>query len=107
MSLSVRRRLPPTRRPAADRPACGAEHPGRAAGPTFEIFRWPHIPPHRAAAGTILHNRLLKLANGAPALVRLFNKPEDTAATRVLTRVESNLRKLAKNCMHGPSAGER
>jgi hypothetical protein len=79
----------------------GPSAPGKTVGPTFEIFRRSYILPHRAAAWAILHERLLELADGAVAVARLFDKPEDADATTVLTAVESSLRKLAGTFAHG------
>jgi hypothetical protein len=52
-----------------------------------------------------LHEHLLELADGAAAVARLFDKPEDAAATTVLTDVESSLRKLAETFAHGVAEG--
>jgi len=42
----------------------GANHPGRTAGPAFEVYRRiSYVLPHRQAAWVILHERLSELAD--------------------------------------------
>ena len=42
----------------------GASHPGKTAGPAFEVYRRiSYVLPHRHAAWVILHERLSELAD--------------------------------------------
>jgi hypothetical protein len=42
----------------------GTNHPGRTAGPAFEVYRRiSYVLPHRQAAWVILHERLSELAD--------------------------------------------
>jgi hypothetical protein len=73
----------------------GPSAPGKTAGPTFEIFRRSYVLPHRAAAWTVLHERLQELADACGTVLGLFGAPEDGPATATLAGVEGGLRQLA------------
>jgi hypothetical protein len=68
----------------------GPNLPDKMAGACFEIFRTGYTLPHRYAAWTILHERLLELATYSDKLVSDF-----PAAPKRLTEVSENARKLA------------
>jgi hypothetical protein len=86
-------------------PAEDPHTPGKTVGPTFEILRRAYILPHRAAAWATVHERLLKLADDAPAVNQLFASPEDAAATTVAADLESSLRKLAETFAQAVAEG--
>ena len=62
----------------------GEHHPGRTAGPSFEMYHREYLLPHRHAAWVLLHERLTelatycrKLADRAPAGVDLKHIQSD------------------------------
>jgi hypothetical protein len=68
----------------------GANHPGRSAGPAFEVFRrTSYVLPHRRAAWVILHERLDELAGFSSRLATT------APAEGVLGPVGARLRDLA------------
>jgi hypothetical protein len=75
--------------PVLTRLPVGRSHPGRTAGPAFEIM-WPAFfaLPHRSAAWTILHQRLDALATAAEQLAQQPGLPE-------LVKVATDLRGFA------------
>ena len=58
----------------------GPDLPGKMAGPSFEIYRSGNILPHRYAAWTILHERLLELATYCDSLIKQRGVPQDLAS---------------------------
>jgi Ferritin-like len=67
----------------------GPEFPGRTAGPAFEMVRPAFfILPHREAAWTILHERLVTLADVSARLAKELS-PD------VMAKIEGNLRGMA------------
>ncbi len=68
----------------------GADHPGKTAGPAFEVYRRiSYVLPHRHAAWVILHERLVELADFSAKL-----KAPPSAEGR-LEPVSDSLRTLA------------
>jgi hypothetical protein len=67
----------------------GRDLPGKTAGPSFEMYRAGNILPHRYAAWTILHERLLELATYCESLIKQPGAPLELAA------VGANARQLA------------
>jgi len=73
----------------------GADMPGKVTGPSFEIYRTGYLLPHRYAAWTVLHERLLELAAYSDKLAA------DDAVAKALGMVSTNARKLA-DTLAGP-----
>src|SRR5271157_1601198 len=70
----------------------GADHPGKTAGPAFEVYRRvSYVLPHRQAAWVILHERLAELADFSASL------KVPRGAEGGLEPVSSTLRTLASN----------
>jgi hypothetical protein len=68
----------------------GQNHPGKTAGPAFEVYRrTSYVLPHRHAAWVILHERLTELADFSSGL----SAPKGPET--ILGLVSSNLRELA------------
>jgi hypothetical protein len=76
----------------------GPEAPGKAAGPTFDIFRRSYLLPHREVARAILRERLLGLADGSAEIGRRFAADAEAAARATLGEVERSLRALYSVC---------
>jgi hypothetical protein len=79
----------------------GANHPGKTAGPAFEVYRRiSYVLPHRHAAWVILHERLAELADFSTKL-----KAPKNAEGR-LEPVSDSLRALAARLEAKTSAGD-
>jgi hypothetical protein len=76
----------------------GTDMPGKVAGPSFEIYRTGYLLPHRYAAWTVLHERLLELAAYSDKLAG------NAAVAEVLGVVSANAGKLA-DTLAGPLGG--
>ena len=71
----------------------GPEHPGRTAGPTFQMYyQMGNFVPWREAAWTLLHERVQVVADRCGGLSdRVGSLPEVAAAARSLTRIVERL----------------
>ena len=78
----------------------GANHPGKTAGPAFEVYRRvSYVLPHREASWIILHERLAELADFS-ANLKAPKGEEDN-----LERVTDSLRTLAARLEAKTSGG--
>jgi hypothetical protein len=74
----------------------GVNHPGKTAGPAFEVYRrTSYLLPHRHAAWVILHERLTELADfsskiAAPKAVEANLGPVTDSLSTIASRLESN-----------------
>ncbi|HLZ61600.1 MAG TPA: ferritin-like domain-containing protein [Ktedonosporobacter sp.] len=75
----------------------GPEYPDKVAGPCFEVYHSGNILPHRYGAWTILHERLLELADYSDKLAGQEGAPKE------LTMISANARQLA-GTLAGPLA---
>jgi len=75
----------------------GPEYPDKVAGPCFEVYHSGNILPHRYGAWTILHERLLELADYSDELAEQDGSPQE------LTTISANARQLA-GTLAGPLA---
>jgi hypothetical protein len=67
----------------------GPAHPGKTAGPSFEYYRSGYLLPHKAAAWTIMHERLLELGAAGDEIAARLGAPTE------LGTVADNFRALA------------
>lgn len=67
----------------------GPAYPGETAGPSFEYYRSGYLLPHKAAAWTIMHERLLELGAACDEIAARPGAPAD------LGTVGDNFRALA------------
>jgi hypothetical protein len=67
----------------------GEYHPGRTAGPTFEMYQKEYLLPHREAAWILLHERITEQADYCRALAGRAPAGFD------LTSVQSSLEELS------------
>jgi hypothetical protein len=78
----------------------GANHPGKTAGPAFEVYRRiSYVLPHRHSAWVILHERLTELADFSAKLKTPNN------AEGKLGPVTDSLRTLASRLEANASMG--
>lgn len=69
----------------------GRHRPGLTAGPTFEMYQMNYLLPRGQAAWTVLHERLLELADSAAELARRPDCPNS------LPTVQKSLTLVAKS----------
>ncbi len=69
----------------------GNDHPGKTAGPCFEMYRREYLLPHKHAAWIILHERMFELADFSTRLTKKMSGPPE------LETIGNNLEHLAES----------